>query len=32
MTRLPMMGTSFINANKLDSRNRTKGDVLTKRA
>lgn len=32
MTLLPMMGTSFINANKLDSRNRTKGDVLTKRA
>lgn len=29
MTLLPVMGTALINANKLDSRNRTKGGVLT---
>lgn len=29
MTLLPVMGTALINANKLDSRNRIKGAVLT---
>lgn len=29
MTLLPVMGTALINANKLDSRNRTKGGILT---